>query len=188
MTVDVKNVRDIKGLCVAIEAGARPKYLFFWGHQPQADGSIGKGVLSQWWQEPFEADGELYASAEHYMMAGKATLFGDLEMRDAILRASHPAEAKKLGRKVRGFEGDRWQAHRFEIVTSGNVAKFGASAAMRDYLLGTGDRVLVEASPRHRIWGVGLSANHADAESPSAWRGLNLLGFGLMEARARLGS
>jgi predicted NAD-dependent protein-ADP-ribosyltransferase YbiA (DUF1768 family) len=43
-----------------------------------------------------------------------------------------------------------------------------------------------EASPVDRIWGIGLAADHEHAAQPSNWRGLNLLGFALMRARAML--
>lgn len=79
-----------------------------------------------------------------------------------------------------------WDAQCFGIVVDGNVAKFGQDPALRDFLLGTGGRVLVEASPRDRIWGIGIGASNPDAEHPARWRGTNLLGFALMEARARL--
>jgi hypothetical protein len=59
---------------------------------------------------------------------------------------------------------------------------------MRDYLLGTGDRVLVEASPVDSVWGIGLAAADEKALNPRTWRGLNLLGFALMDVRARLAS
>lgn len=52
--------------------------------------------------------------------------------------------------------------------------------------LRTGDAVLVEASPRDRIWGIGMSASHPDATDPRKWLGENLLGFALMKARAAL--
>mgnify|MGYP000459419431 FL=1 len=38
------------------------------------------------------------------MMAEKARLFGDPETRARILAARTPAEAKKLGRGVKGFD------------------------------------------------------------------------------------
>ncbi|RMI30207.1 NADAR family protein [Nocardia stercoris] len=158
----------------------------FWGHQPQRDGSIGSGALSQWWPCRFELDGVEYASAEQWMMAAKARLFGDEAAVAPILAARTPAEAKALGRKVRGFDENRWAAECFELVVRGNVAKFGQDSALRDYLLGTGQRVLVEASPRDRIWGIGLSATDPAATDPGQWRGSNLLGFALMEARQRL--
>jgi ribA/ribD-fused uncharacterized protein len=46
--------------------------------------------------------------------------------------------------------------------------------------------VLVEASPRDRIWGIGLTATDERAASPATWQGLNLLGFALMQARDAL--
>lgn len=66
------------------------------------------------------------------------------------------------------------------------MAKFGQHPELRDFLLGTGNRVLVEASPRDRIWGIGLAADDDRATSPAHWPGLNLLGFALMEVRHRL--
>jgi ribA/ribD-fused uncharacterized protein len=158
----------------------------FWGHQPQKDGSIGSGSLSQWWPCRFEIDGVEYGSAEHWMMAAKARLFGDEASVPAILAARTPAEAKVLGREVSGFDEERWAAERFELVVRGNVAKFGQDPELRRYLLGTANRVLVEASPRDRIWGIGLGAANEAATDPQRWRGLNLLGFALMEARERL--
>ena len=69
---------------------------------------------------------------------------------------------------------------------SASVAKFGSDPALKTYLAGTAKRVLVEASPMDRVWGIGLAADSEFAEEPSRWRGLNLLGFALMEARPRL--
>jgi ribA/ribD-fused uncharacterized protein len=178
--------RSTADLLTLTTAGSRPKYLFFWGHRPQRDGSIGPGSLSQWWPSPFEIDGVRYATAEHWMMASKARLFGDEEIVPRILAARTPAEAKKLGRLVRGFTEERWAEARFELVTAGNVAKFGQDPALREYLLTTGNRVLVEASPLDRVWGIGLAADDERAADPARWRGLNLLGFALMAAREQL--
>ena len=173
-------------LTALVASGARPKYLLFWGHRPQPGGQIGPGALSQWWPSPFVVEGETYATAEHWMMAGKARMFGDEQMVPRILKARTPAEAKSLGQQVKGFDEERWVAGRFELVTAGSVAKFGQDRALRAYLLGTSQRVLVEASPLDRIWGIGLAADDENAVRPAQWRGLNLLGFALMEARARL--
>jgi hypothetical protein len=144
-------------------------------------------VFSQWWdRHPFAIDGVTYATAEHYMMASKARLFGDKAVLQKILAARTPGEAKKLGRMVEGFDDEAWVKHRWEIVVAGNVAKFGQHAALRRYLVETGKKVLVEASPMDRIWGIGMAAHNPDAQNPVAWKGLNLLGFALMEARAQL--
>ena len=185
---DTLNLRSVEDLLRALDAGATPKYVLFWGHQANADGSIGKGCLSQWFESSFRVDGQTYLTAEHFMMAEKARLFDDVETRANILAARTPAEAKKLGRGVKGFDDALWEQGRFDIVVRANEAKFLQNRALRNYLLTTGDRVLVEASPVDRIWGVGLAANDERALEPRAWCGLNLLGFALMEVRARLAS
>ena len=180
---DMQSVTD---LLLQLDQGYRPRYFCFWGHQVEKDGSIGKGCLSQWFHAPFTVDGDSFATAEHFMMAGKARLFGDEEARLRVLASPSPAAAKQVGRSVRNFDDGRWNAERFDIVVQGNVAKFGQNPAMRDFLLATGERVLVEASPRDRIWGIGMGAANPDAEQPRKWRGQNLLGFALMAARAQL--
>lgn len=177
---------DLNSLIAEIQQGFRPKYLFFWGHQPRSDGQLGKECLSQWWSAPFEVDGVVYPTAEHYMMAEKARLCGDHSSRVKILAAPHPNVAKKLGRVVTGFDEERWNQHRFEVVVRGNIAKFSQHEALKTFLLNTKERILVEASPLDRIWGIGLAADDLRAEDPAKWQGLNLLGFALMEVRARL--
>ena len=178
-------IYDRAALVAAIADGWRPKLLLFWGHRPRGTG-VGKHVLSQWWPATFSVEGDSYASAEHFMMAEKARLFGDETTRAAILAASKPGAAKALGRMVRGFDDQRWMEHRFDIVVRASLAKFGQNADLRGYLLETGDKVLVEASPVDRVWGIGLAADDARAQRPSEWSGLNLLGFALMRARATL--
>ncbi|MGW5668866.1 NADAR family protein [Micromonospora sp. NPDC003776] len=180
------KVRSVAGLIGAVRAGERVKYLHFWGHRPQRDGSVGAGCLSQWWPAPFTVDGRTYATAEHWMMWHKAVLFGDAEVAAQVLTAAHPHRAKSLGRQVRGFDEATWAARRYDIVVAGSVAKFGQHEELKRFLLGTGDRVLVEASPLDRIWGIGLAADDPRAGDPERWRGHNLLGFALMEAREAL--
>ncbi|MER5469205.1 NADAR family protein [Streptomyces sp. NPDC002685] len=175
-----------EALVSAVQSGTRVKYLHFWGHRPSPDGRLGSSCLSQWWPSPFVVDNVGYATAEHWMMASKARLFGDAEAERQAIEAPDPALAKKAGRLVRGFDNAVWERERFEIVVQGSVHKFSAHPGLRSFLLGTGGRVLVEASPMDRIWGIGLAATDEGASDPRRWRGPNLLGFALMEARERL--
>jgi ribA/ribD-fused uncharacterized protein len=177
---------DREALRLAVGAGRTFAYRYFWGHRPRNDGQLSDSVFSQWWPSVFEEDGLRFASAEMYMMAGKARLFGDNETLALILDAGDPATCKALGRRVRGFDDARWKQARFDLVTRGNAAKFGQDDALRDYLLATGDEILVEASPRDRIWGIGLGRNNERALDPRTWQGGNLLGFALVRARAIL--
>ena len=173
-------------LLAQIETGLRPKYLYFWGHQRSKSGAVTAACFSQWWVAPFVIDGVTYATAEHWMMAQKARLFGDEEVFERIIAARTPAEAKNLGRQVRGFDDAAWNARRMAIVVRGNREKFAQHPELREFLLNTHDRVLVEASPVDRIWGIGLAADDERAADPRRWDGLNLLGFTLMEVRDRL--
>ncbi|MEU1709444.1 NADAR family protein [Streptomyces sp. NPDC005706] len=180
------KIDGMEALIREVRAGAGVRYLHFWGHRPLPDGRIGASCLSQWWPSPFAVEGVGYATAEHWMMAEKARLFGDAEAEHRVLAAEHPAEAKKAGRLVRGFDEAIWERERFRIVVEGSVHKFAAHAGLSAFLRGTGDRVLVEASPVDRVWGIGLAAGDEAASDPERWRGPNLLGFALMEARERL--
>jgi ribA/ribD-fused uncharacterized protein len=173
-------------LCAAEAAGEPIDMVAFWGHKPNPDGSTGTGCLSQWWPQPFTVDGVVYPTAEHWMMAGKARLFNDADGLAAVLDAANPGAAKAAGRKVRGFDETRWRDARYDLVVAGNLAKFGQNDDLGDFLRRTGRKVLVEASPYDRIWGIGLSRTHEDAGRPTRWRGLNLLGFALMDVRERL--
>ena len=143
------------------------------------------------------------------MMYQKALLFSDHAVAAEILAASHPREVKALGRKVSGFSDAVWNAEREEIVRKGNLLKFTrpadvedgfwivrpedkeegeevveAGVSIRERLLGTGEREIVEASPMDRIWGIGFGP--ARAESVRARWGLNLLGKALMAVRKQL--
>ncbi len=120
------------------------------------------------------------------MMWRKAMLFDDRNAADSVLAARHPGQAKVYGRQVRGFDEAAWARERSRIVTEGSVAKFGQHDELRRFLIGTGDRVLVEASPLDRVWGIGVAARDDRACDPCRWPGLNLLGFALMAARAKL--
>ena len=167
-------------------SGRKIMFVFFWGHQVPRDGSVSSTCFSQWYPAPFEADGQMYPTAEHWMMAEKARLFGDDATLKLILASRHPRQAKQLGRQVRGFDEGEWQRRRYEIVVEGNIRKFGQNEMLGKFLAATGRRVLVEASPVDRIWGIGLAADDNQARNPTLWKGLNLLGFALMEVRERL--
>lgn len=182
-TIPTGHITSKAALLAHLAQGNEADYLFFWGHTANDPAQVGKECLSQWYPVGFEIDGMHYESAEHYMMAEKARLFHDETALQKIMTASDPAQAKQFGREVNVYQDDVWKQHRFEIVVRGNTAKFSQNEKLKDYLQATGDKVLVEASPSDRIWGIGLEASHPDAQNPAKWRGLNLLGFALMEVR-----
>lgn len=165
-----------------------PDFLYFWGHQPSKDGTIGKSCLSQWWISQFEKDGVLYHTAEHYMMAAKARIFQDEEVLAEIIKSKNPREVKALGRRIKGFDDKIWNDAKYRAVVEGNYLKFSQDDALSKYLIDTSEQVIVEASPVDSIWGVGMAEDHPDISNVDLWRGENLLGFALMEARDLLNS
>lgn len=179
-------IRSRDELCAHIAQGSQPKFLAFWGHTPSKDGAITKACFSQWYESAFEVDGVVYRTAEHFMMAGKARLFADQLTLERILAAPTPGAVKALGRQIARFDEQIWREHRWSIVVNANLGKFSQDERLKQFLLDTGERILVEASPLDPIWGIGLAADDGDLANPAAWKGLNLLGFALMEVRDAL--
>lgn len=165
---------------------SKDDFVFFWGHTDRADGSTGKACLSQWYIAPMTIDGQYYHCMEQYLMAEKARTFGDAEAEAKILAEYNQLAIKKLGRKVANYSDSVWANIRQEVSIRGNLAKFTQNEALRQFLLSTGDKIIVEASPYDSIWGIGLDESSPDAAIPSKWKGQNLLGFALMEVRDRL--
>ncbi|MGD1939647.1 MAG: NADAR family protein [Cyanophyceae cyanobacterium] len=178
------EIYSVEALHNHLAEGHQAEYLYFWGHRKKGD-AVTKSCFSQWYEASFEVDGITYSTAEHYMMEEKARLFEDAAIVQEIIDAKNPDAAKALGRKVKNFDQDLWLKHRFEIVVRGNRFKFQA-LELQEFLLSTGDRILVEASPADRIWGVGLAQDDDSIANPYRWKGLNLLGFALMKVRDQL--
>lgn len=172
----------LENLRFRFNIGEKLKYIFFWRHQPSKYG-VTATCFSQWYEASFIVEGQRYATAEHFMMAEKAALFGDNTTRAQVLQAPNPGAAKALGRQVRDFDETVWLQHRFSIVVRANEAKFAQNPELRQFLQQTGTRILVEASPVDRVWGIGLAQDDEKIHNPNLWRGLNLLGFALMQVR-----
>ena len=171
---------SVKWLLDSISSGSTHEYVFFWSEKGAT------GCFSQWYMSNFKVDGHSYCCMEQYMMAQKAILFKDFGTLGKILQSSDPRSIKAYGREVKGFDSVKWGENKSRIVFEGNMAKFGQNKALMEKLLSTGDKVLVEASPYDRIWGIGMRASEAAKEGPSKWRGENLLGFALMQVRDEL--
>ena len=141
------------------------------------------GCFSQWQKSYFEEDDYEYCCAEQYMMGQKALLFNDKESFEKILVEKHPKIIKALGRQVKNFDAKEWDKIKYKVVLDGNFYKFSQNKEMLEILLSTDNKILVEASPYDKIWGVGLDENNEKIYNPNYWKGENLLGFALMEIR-----
>lgn len=150
------------------------------------------GIFSQWYSCEFVAspypsvDECNFTSAEQYMMATKALLFHDVDIYYKIMDTNNPAEQKALGRKVSNFDKHIWDCCARELVYRGNMAKFSQNTDLKQYLLDTGNRYIVEGSKYDSVWGVKLAWNDLAIEDSSNWRGTNWLGEVLMRVRENL--
>lgn len=124
----------------------RPELMLFYGHK--VTDPLTETCLSQCYPCQFEVDNITYSSAEQYMMAEKAKLFGDEKIRSEILSISDPKTCKALGKKVKNFDKAVWDKKKGDIVRNGNFEKFMQNDALRNFPLSTGDKVLAEASQR----------------------------------------
>lgn len=151
------------------------KYIFFWN-----------GIYSQWYPSLFMVDEYEYLTAEQYMMHQKAITFGDEDIAKKIMMAELPDQQKALGRQIKGFDKTVWDKVCLSIVYKGNYAKFTQNEDLKEQLLASGDKIIVEGSPVDFIWGVGLHYEDPLIEDPKNWKGLNLLGSAIMLVRNTL--
>jgi ribA/ribD-fused uncharacterized protein len=152
-----------------------PKFYYFW-----------RGPLSNWYPSEFmDYKGNLYNCVEQYMMAKKALLFNDVQTYADIMAQDSPRNMKSLGRRVKNYVQDTWDNFNMEIVWFGCFLKFTQNPDLQTFLLNTGDKYLVEASPYDRVWGIGYSEKDAPANM-GTW-GENKLGNVLTSVRDVIG-
>jgi ribA/ribD-fused uncharacterized protein len=158
-----------------------------------ADESKGEyRFMSNMFVAPFEIDGMAFPTVEHYFQWSKAMMFEGKDSEHAAKMMKPPrnkefTEAKSvkaLGRKVKDFSPARWDDVKIPIMEKALRAKFvNPKHGLLEKLLATGDRPIGEANPRDKYWGIGTSADTADAKNPAKWKGQNQLGKLLMKLR-----
>ena len=148
-------------------------YLFFWG-----------GILSNWAEVPggIKYNKKIFPTSEHLFMWLKAYSFGDLDTMNKIEHAKTPKEAKRLGRKVMGFDEEVWRKARETCMSIALRNKAESWPEFKNLLINT-PQTFVEASPYDRIWGIGLGETSPGIEDPKNWAGENLLGKCLCKVR-----
>lgn len=155
-------------------------FVFFWKT------SDVYGCFSNWYLADFISNGIKYNCSEQYMMHHKALLFKDNATAKKILDTTDPKEQKKLGREVKNFDKQIWDKKAKDIVFAGCYSKFYQNEKLLAILLSTGNKVLVEASPYDKIWGIGLAYDDPRALNKDYWLGTNWLGETLMSVRKDL--
>ncbi len=145
-------------------------------------------VYSQWFSKKnlFQEDGIWYSNAEKYMMMKKAELMGDMDTWEKMKAIDNPRGIKALGREVKNWNEQLWNDHKEEIVTQANFLKFSQNPDLLHIMKEQKNLILVEGSPVDPIWGVGLHFDDDLILDEKNWKGQNLLGKCLMQARKKL--
>lgn len=160
-----------------------PTHVFFYGYELQ----LSEARLQNWYPASFSDPKHpkiRFPTNEHYIMWRKAMAMDDSETASKILVAATPTEAQRLGREVRNYKPEVWQALVDQVAEDGNWFKFSQVEECKAALLATGDKKLAEASPVDRNWGIGFRGD--EAEGNEAEWGKNILGKALERVRKRL--
>lgn len=150
-------------------------HIYFWG-----------SFLSNFYLCQLKDDKYSYNSSECYFMAKKAEYFNDQESLIKILNLKKPQEQKQVGKKVKGFNKELWEEVSYKIMLDGLRLKFTQNNELKNKLLATNNKTLVEGSPYDKKWGVGLKYDDDRILDESNWQGDNLLGKALMEIREEI--
>jgi ribA/ribD-fused uncharacterized protein len=130
------------------------------------------GCFSNFSAHGFELDGKYWMTSEHYFQAQK---FVDTPHEEEVRQAKTPKEAANMGRERHRPLRDDWESVKDDIMRKVVLRKFETHEEIRNILLSTGDKILVEKTTGDMYWGCGTDGT-----------GKNMLGIILMEVRAIL--
>lgn len=137
----------------------------------------------------WEAFGEKHRffCTEQAFMWAKAKHFRDEETAEKILaEETDPLTCKYLGRMVKNYDDSAWEKVRYDMMLKPNIERFWQDEILRKKIIDPkfDGLTFVEASPIDRIWGIGRGMNDPKIDDERNWRGRNLLGKVITEARA----
>ncbi len=155
------------------------KYAFFYTEWPS---NFAKTHF-RW--SAFGEEHEFFCTEQAFMWA-KAKFFNDEETAKKILaEEAEPMVCKNLGRQVKNYDDAKWDAVRYDYMLKVNIEKYLQDELLQKKILDPkfDGKTFVEASPTDLIWGVGLRQSDPSIEDNKNWRGRNLLGKAVTEAR-----
>jgi hypothetical protein len=177
------NRHSIQMKVDTMEIRTEDKVLFWHNDSPLSNWYPGLSITA-----PFGEGGKgiVFHNSEAIFMFLKAVLFKDVETAQLIVDNQSPPSVKGLGRQIKNFDQAVWDREKEECMYIACMLKFTRDQDMMEYLLGTNDLMIVEASPVDKIWGIGLAPDDPKAGDEKNWTGQNLLGKVLMRVRAEI--
>lgn len=132
-----------------------------------------KGIysaFSNFSNHPVTINNKYYPTTEHYFQSQK--FISEPEYMELIRVSATPSIAKKLGSSRNHKLREDWNNVKEDIMLIALRAKFTQHAELKQLLLSTGDKILVEHTKNDKYWGDGGDGT-----------GLNRLGHCLMIIR-----
>ena len=141
-------------------------------------------VLSNHFPCRFKAKGETYSSMEKYLHCRIAQLFEDQQLVHKISEEDDPVVIKRLGKNIKNFDKAIWKREIGTILYDGLFEKFQQNPDLGEYLVNTGESVIVEASKTDKQYGIGYGLGDQRLWDRKQWKGQNLMGKTLMKVRS----
>jgi len=178
---NIKNIDTLpvclqpRSICERTVSTENGEYLLFFGKN---------SPLSNWYSAKFEIGGHTYSSTEQYFMYRKALFAKDSRRAEEILKKDDPQQIKRIGNAIR-VNHTEWKIPGTYAMEEALKAKFEQNKDLKDYLVSTGHKVLVECT-RDRLWGCGHHLHSKEATNRSKWEGENMQGTLLNQLRSNL--
>ena len=141
--------------------------------------------FSNWYPCKLQYKGHTFKSVEQAYQYAKALYVDDVTSAEKLMYTIDPGAAKKVGSKVAGLNGTKWDTVKFAIMKDLVMKKFAGCDDMKAELLKTGEKTMVE-SGRDIHYACGLSIVHKDIFNKTKWSGKNKLGEILGDVRGSI--
>ena len=106
------------------------------------------------------------------------------DLANEIMRAQTGYDVKQLTKKI--YKSPSWKEKKVSVMTDIVREKVRQVQEVKDTLLHSGDRIIVEAVPGDYFWSCGLDKESAAATDPDHYPGNNVLGQIFMKIRSEL--
>ena len=132
------------------------------------------GAFSNFSRHPIVLGKKKYKTTEHYYQAQKFVKTDTLYALK-VAKAKQPRQAARMGRNRSKKLRSDWESVKVGVMRKALRAKAEQHDSIKELLLSTGDRKIIEDSPNDGYWGCGADG-----------KGRNMLGRLWMEVRQEL--
>ena len=141
--------------------------------------------LSNFYPCKFMVNATTYSSSEQWIQHCKAKYFRDTITMAQVMTAENALDCKLLARDTSGYDERQWKEVAYQECYNGLYAKFEQNPPLKQVLLQTGEKTIIESS-YDQIWGTGIPLSDPAYLDKSKWHNPGILGTILMDIRTKL--